>query len=132
MGLRQGERTLGAWVAGYVPSEGSFDDEATYAPVIPGVLVLTDQRLAFVQEKGVLKKQYQHVESVELGRIEGHRITSLLKVKELEVEILDPKGRRNQRFSSIYEIDPLTLKALRPSTPDEARAFFEGALKARR
>ncbi len=129
--LRPGERAVGVWRAGYVLPDRSFDDEEASTPMTPGILVASDQRLIFVQEKGILNKSYRPMDSMELRQITGHRITSLLRMKELEVELQDQKGRRKQRFSNLYEIDPLSLKPLRPSTPDEARSFFGNLIGAR-
>ncbi len=127
LGLRPGERAIRIWRAGYVVPDRHYDDDSAYPVMLPGILVASDKRLIFVQEKGLMSKSYQPMVSLELRQITGHRITSLLKMKELEIELEDERGLRKQRLSNLYEIDPLTLKPLQPSTPDEARAFF-GAL----
>lgn len=124
LGLRPGERAIRMWRAGYVVPGRYYDEDAAFPVCLSGILVASDQRLIFVQEKGLLNKSYQPMDSLELRQITGHRITSLLKMKELEVDLEDQKGRRKQRLSNLYEIDPLTLKPVQPSTPDEARAFF--------
>lgn len=129
LGLRPGERPVRIWRAGYVLPNRSFDDEDASTPMTPGVLVATEQRLIFVREKGLLNKSYQPMDSIELGQITGHRITSLLRLKELEIDLRDQKGARQQRFSNLYEIDPVTLRPVQPSTPDEARAFFGSLIK---
>ena len=127
LGLRPGERAIRIWRAGYVVPDRHYDDDAAYPVMLPGILVASDQRLIFVQEKGLLNKNYHQMVSIELRQIIDHRLTSLLRLKELEIEVQDQRGRTKQRFSNLYEIDPLNLKPLQPSTPDEARAFF-GAL----
>lgn len=124
LGLRLGERTVRVLRGGYVLPESSFDEDAPSAPMASGILIVSDQRLIFVREKGLLNKSYHQMESIELRHITDHRLTSLLRLKELEVEAQDQRGRIKRRFSNLYEIDPLTLKPLQPSTPEEARVFF--------
>jgi hypothetical protein len=124
VGLQPGERAIRTWRAGLVVPGRYYDEDNSLPVMLSGILVASDQRLIFVQEKGLLNKSYQPMEAWELRQIVGHRITSLLKMKELEVELQDQRGPRKVRLSNLYEIDPFTLKAVQPATPDEARAFF--------
>jgi hypothetical protein len=122
--LRPGESVARIWRAGYVLPDRSSEGEAS-TPMASGILVTTNQRLIFVHEKGVINKSYKLMDAMELHQITGQHITSLLRLKELEVEVQDQQALRKQRFSNLHEIDPFTLKPVPPSTPEEATDYFE-------
>ena len=73
LGLRPGERAIRMWRAGYVVPGRYYDEDDAIPVMLSGILVASDQRLIFVQEKGLLNKSYQPMDSLELRQITGHQ-----------------------------------------------------------
>ncbi len=128
-GLRPGERVFQVWRAGL--DQGYSSDEDSTSNSMGGLLLATDQRLIFLQEKGVLSKSYKLKESLEWGQITGYKATSMLRIKGLEVQVPARFGTKRHQFDNLYEVDPQTLKPLAPWPVEQARALLD-ALAQRR
>lgn len=128
-GLRPGERVFQVWRAGL--DQGYSSDEDSTSNSIGGLLLATDQRLIFLQEKGVLSKSYKPRESLEWGQMKGYRATSMLHIKGLEVQVPARIGTKRHQFDNLYEVDPQSLKPLAPWPVEQTRALLD-ALAQRR
>jgi hypothetical protein len=128
-GLRPGERVFQVWRAGL--NQGYSSDEDSTSNAIGGLLLATDQRLIFLQEKGILSKSYKPKESLDWGQIKGYKATSMLRIKGLEVQVPARFGTKRHQFDNLYEVDPQTLKPLAPWPVEQARALLD-ALAQRR
>ena len=126
--LRPNERAVQAWRAGlerdsYDPEEG---EHGTFN--ISGVLIATDQRLIFVQEKGVFGKSYKPLESIEYREIVNWKLGQTIRIKSLQVDVAQGRNRRKV-FNNLSEVDPMTLSVLTPWTLDQVKDLL-GRLKS--
>lgn len=128
-GLRPGERVFQVWRAGL--DQGYSSDEDSTTNSMGGLLLATDQRLIFLQEKGMLNKSYRLKESLEWGQIAGYRATSMLRMKGLEVQVPARFGTKRHQFDNLYEVDPQTLKPLAPWPVEQARALLDALAQKR-
>ena len=126
--LRPNERTAQVWRAGleqdhYDPEEG---EHGTFN--INGVLIATDQRLIFVQEKGVFGKSYRPLESIEYREIVNWKLGQTVRVRSLLVDVAQGRDRRKV-FNNIYEVDPMTLNNVPPWNQEQVKQLL-GRLKS--
>lgn len=126
--LRPNERAVQAWRAGleqdsYDPEEG---EHGTFN--ISGVLIATDQRLIFVQEKGVFSKSYRPLDSMEYREIVNWKLGQTMRIRSLQVEVAQGRNRRKV-FNNLSEVDPMTLNALTPWSLDQVKDLL-GRLKS--
>ena len=126
--LRPNERTAQVWRAGleqdrYDPEEG---EHGTFN--IKGVLIATDQRLIFVQEKGVFGKSYRPLESVDYREIVNWKLGQTMRIRSLQVDVAQGRDRRKV-FNNLCEVDPMTLNTLPPWTQDQVKQLL-GRLKS--
>jgi len=122
-GLRPGERVFQVWRAGL--DRGCSSDEESASNSIGGLLLATDQRLIFLQEKGMLGKSYRPMESREWGQMKGYKVTPMLHMKGLELEVPARIGTKCQRFDNLHEVDPQSLKPLAPWPVERTRALLD-------
>lgn len=125
--LRPNERAVQVWRAGL--EKDSYDpEEGTHGTFnINGVLIATDQRLVFVQEKGVFGKSYRPLESVEYREIVDWKLGQTFRVRSLQVDVAQGRDRRKV-FNNLCEVDPMTLNVLTPWTQDQVKELL-GRLK---
>ncbi|HRU11587.1 MAG TPA: hypothetical protein P5189_03410 [Methanomassiliicoccales archaeon] len=123
--LRPNERAVHAWRAG-MERTGAVGDAAGGGSVVYGVLVATDQRLIFVQDRGTLADRYVLLESVEYGGIVDWRLSETTGVRALQVDSRDRGPWGN--FVNLYEVDPMTLRGIVPGPLEQLRRSL-GALK---
>ncbi|MHC1710354.1 MAG: hypothetical protein AB9819_08125 [Methanomassiliicoccales archaeon] len=126
--LRPNERAVQVWRAGleqyqYDPEEGTH---GTFN--ISGVLIATDQRLIFVQEKGVFGKSYKPLDSVDYREIINWKLGQTMRMKSLQVDVAQGRDRRKV-FNNLCEADPMTLSHLTPWTLDQVKDLL-GRLKS--
>lgn len=79
-------------------------------------------------KKNILSKNYVAKDSMEYNNIASWKITQLMRVKSLHVDLLQGRDRR-QVFHNFYEVDPMTLKAQNPQTVQQAQELL-GRLKS--
>jgi hypothetical protein len=91
------------------------------------VLIATDQRLIFVQEKGVFGKSYKPLESMEYREIVNWRLGQTMRIRSLQVDVAQGRDRRRV-FNNLSEVDPSTLNTVAPWTLDQVKELL-GRLK---
>ena len=126
--LRPNEKAVQVWRAGleqdhYDPEEG---EHGTFN--LNGVLIATDQRLIFVQEKGLFGKSYRALESIEYREIANWKLGQTIRVRSLRVDVAQGRDR-HKVFNNILEADPMTLNTLAPWTLDQVKQLL-GRLKS--
>jgi hypothetical protein len=125
--LRPNERTVQVWRAGlekdsYDPEEG---EHGTYN--VNGLLIATDQRLIFLQEKGLFGKSYRPLESMEYREIANWRLGQTMRIRSLQVDVAQGRGRR-MVFNNLSEADPVSLNLMQPWTLEQVKQLL-GSLK---
>jgi hypothetical protein len=125
--LRPNERTMQVWRAGL--EKDSYDPEENEHGTfnLNGVLIATDQRLIFVQEKGVFGKSYKPLESIEYREIANWRLGQTMRIRSLQVDVTQGRDRRKV-FNNLSEVDPATLNVVAPWTLDQVKELL-GRLK---
>lgn len=125
--LRPNERTMQVWRAGL--EKDSYDPEENEHGTfnLNGVLIATDQRLIFVQEKGVFGKSYKPLESIEYREIANWRLGQTMRIRSLQVDVTQGRGR-SKVFNNLSEVDPATLNVVAPWTLDQVKELL-GRLK---
>lgn len=123
--LRPNERPAQVWRAGleqdtYDPEEGGH---GTFN--VNGLLIATDQRLIFVQEKGVFGKSYRPLESMEYREIANWRLGQTMRIRSLQVDLAQGRGRR-MVFNNLSEVDPVNLNLVQPWTLDQVKQLLGG------
>ena len=117
------------WRAGYeVPGRPVFDDESSNN-YLNGILVATDQRVVFIEEKGALSRSYRLKEGIELSQVLAHKVSSFFRVKGLTLEFQAPGGKRAQSFANLYEVDPISLKPVQPQDATEVERLLGSLLR---
>lgn len=128
--LRPNERAVQVWRAGlekdYVNPEDK-NEGGTFN--INGVLIATDQRLIFLQEKGLFGKSYKPLESMEYREIVNWRLGQTVKVRSLQVDVAQGRDRRKV-FNNLCEVDPATLNMVQPWSLDQVRQLLGGLKNA--
>lgn len=125
--LRPNERTVQVWRAG--SEKDSYDPEENEHGTfnLSGLLIATDQRLIFVQEKGLFSKSYKPLESMEYREIANWKLGQTLRIRSLQVDMV--QGRhRSKVFNNLCEVDPMTLSVMQPWTMDQVKQLL-GSLK---
>jgi len=126
--LRPNERTAQVWRAGLEQDYVAGDDDESGTFNVSGVLIATDQRLIFVQEKGVFGKSYKPLESMEYREIVNWKLGQTMRIKSLQVDVSQGRHRRKV-FNNLSEVDPMTLNTLTPWTLDQVKQLL-GSLKS--
>jgi len=115
------------WRAGLEMPNRNFDtDQRT--PMLNGLLLATDQRLVFVEEKGIFSKTYTVRENIEFGQILHWQLHRFMRMKTLQVDLM---GGHNGRkiFQNIYEVDPMTMKVLNPLPAEQVQGLLETLIR---
>ena len=121
-GYVTGNRSAGTWKNIYARAL-ALDDGRTRL-----VLIATDQRLIFVQEKGLFGKSYRALESIEYREIANWKLGQTIRVRSLRVDVAQGRDR-HKVFNNILEADPMTLNTLAPWTLDQVKQLL-GRLKS--
>ncbi|MCG7843881.1 MAG: hypothetical protein MIO90_00440 [Methanomassiliicoccales archaeon] len=121
--FRPNEVPAQIWRAGQEFTQWDSDDGMNKTAHLSGLLLATDQRLIFLVKKNMLSKNYVIKESMEYGNIANWRITQLMRVRSLQVDLSQGRDRR-QVFHNLYEVDPMTLKALTPQTVQQVQELL--------
>ncbi|HUT27338.1 MAG TPA: hypothetical protein VMW85_04760 [Methanomassiliicoccales archaeon] len=125
--LRPNERPMQIWRAGLeMPNPNFNDDQRT--PMMNGLLLATDQRLAFVEEKGIFSKTYMVRENIEFGQIYHWQLHRFMRMKTLQVDLMGGHGGR-KIFQNIYEVDPMTMRALNPLPAEQVQGLLETLIR---
>ncbi|HQQ25350.1 MAG TPA: PH domain-containing protein, partial [Methanomassiliicoccales archaeon] len=100
--LRPNERPVQVWRAGL--EKDSYDPEENEHGTfnLNGVLIATDQRLVFVQEKGMFGKSYKPLESIEYREIANWRLGQTMRIRSLQVDVAQGRDRRKV-FNNLSE-----------------------------
>ena len=125
--LRPNERVAQVWRAGLEQDYVGMDDDDSGTYKINGLLLATDQRLIFVQEKGMFGKSYVQLESVDYRDIRDWKLSQVMRIRSLRVDAAHGRNPR-KAFHNLYEVDPMTLSALAPQTLDQVKELL-GRLK---
>jgi len=128
-GLRPNERPVQLWRAGLEMSYVGMDDE-DLNHTLNGLLLATDQRLIYIQEKWLFGKSYRPCESIEYGQIAKWNVHRFMRVKNLVVDMSVGRDRRKS-FQNLYEVDPFTLNALAPWPAEQAQALLHNLIEGR-
>ena len=126
--LRPNERVAQVWRAGLEQDYVGMDDNDSGTFNLNGLLIATDQRLIFVQEKGLFGKSYRQLESVDYRDIRDWKFSQVMRIRSLRVDAAHGRNPR-KAFHNLYEVDPMTLGALAPQTLDYVKELL-GRLKA--
>ena len=115
--LRPNEKAVQVWRAGleqdhYDPEEG---EHGTFN--LNGVLIATDQRLIFVQEKGLFDKSYRALESIEYREIANWKLGQTIRVRSLRVDVAQEMVHLIDQLTQLYAgQDNIGVSAI-PATP---------------
>jgi len=109
-----------------MPNPNFNDDQRT--PMMNGLLLATDQRLAFVEEKGIFSKTYMVRENIEFGQIYHWQLHRFMRMKTLQVDLMGGHGGR-KIFQNIYEVDPMTMRALNPLPAEQVQGLLETLIR---
>jgi len=119
--FRPNEWPMLIWRAGQkVPATG-FDEDSSH---INGILLATGQRLIFIEEKGLIGKNYRARESIDYRAISGWQVQPFMGMKSLQIDLIDGWNRR-RTFHNLIEVDPMTLKPLTPQPAERVKAQLE-------
>lgn len=127
-GLRPGERIMQVWRAGQVQTSNDPEESDTSVPV---VLLATEQRLVVVREKGLMSKSYKPQASYEYREIVSYDLTSMLRVKGLNIYTQGRFMRSRTEYVNLCEADPATLRPVAPLPVERTRALLEGLIGRR-
>ena len=96
-----------------------------------GILLLTDQRLVFIEESGVLHKKFSATETIPMSEISLVNVTGLLS-KSLTVNYARYKLNYKMAFDQFRELDPATMKGMQSVTLLQAQQAFSDAMARNR
>lgn len=103
-----------------MPATG-FDEDSSH---INGILLATGQRFIFIEEKGLIGKNYKVRESIDYRAISGWQVQPFMGMKSLQIDLIDGWNRR-RTFHNLIEVDPMTLKPLTPQPAERVKAQLE-------
>jgi hypothetical protein len=96
-----------------------------------GILLLTDHRLVFIEESGVLHKKLSASETVPMSEINLVNVTGLLS-KSLTVSYIRYKLTYKMAFDQFREVDLMTMKGTQSVAPLQAQQVFADAIARNR
>jgi len=132
--LRPNEQAVGVWHATLFPLDAAGSllstlggDHKAEQPS-GGLLVATNRRFVFLEQKGVFSKTYNVKASVDYSQVRGSGfLGSVLKSVVLSV---DYQGRTERlRFSTFYSVDSKTLKPLTRINAEEMKQTLDEIVK---
>lgn len=124
LALQPGEAVVQVWRAGLTQTYRNMDDEDRPYQ-LNGVLVATDRRLCFVEEKGLMGKSYRLKESIPLEQVTGYSVGKLFRMKGLSLTVNEGGRSRRVELGNVYEVEPAGLQALPPAPVEHMKATLE-------
>ena len=132
--LRPNEQAIDAWRVVLFPLDAAgsllstFDGDNKAEQPSTGILVATNRRFVFLEEKGLFSKTYSVKTSVDYSQVHGSGFYgSILKSVVLSV---DYQGRTERlRFAGFNSIDSETLKPLERLNAEEMKQTLDEIVK---
>ncbi len=126
--LRPNEMVAQVWRAGLEQDYVGMEEGESGKFNINGLLLATDQRLIFVQEKGLFDKSYKQLESIDYREIGNWKLSQVVRTRALQVDVT--RGRLQRKvFNNLLEADPMSLVAQAPQNLDYVKQLL-GRLKS--
>lgn len=73
----------------------------------------------------MLGKSYRPMESRDWGQMKGYKVTPMLHMKGLEMQVPTRIGTTRHRLDNLHEVDPQSLKPLAPWPVERTRALLD-------